>query len=156
MLEASLRRLDVLNGLDGRSSAHIISNLPPFVKPLPAILGPDEVTYLESKRALAIPAASLRSELLRGAVDFVLPHLPILNQSDFLSKVDATDGSHGQLSLVLLHAVFFVGCPFASMQTLQESGYRTRKEASRDFFQRARVSGCVFAANENFTFPKHR
>lgn len=57
--------------------------LPRFIKPLPAKIGPDEISYLEKKGALTVPKGTLRSEMLRAYVEFVHPYMPLLISTTF-------------------------------------------------------------------------
>jgi hypothetical protein len=117
-----------------------VADLPLFIKPLPAKIGPDEVAYLEKKGALSLPKASLRSEMLRVYVEYVHPYMPLLDLHDFLMMIDRPDGSLGKVSLILFQAVMFAGSVFVDMRHLRAAGYATRKEARKDFFQKTRVS----------------
>jgi hypothetical protein len=114
--------------------------LPRFIKPLPAKIGPDEISYLEKKGALTVPKGTLRSEMLRAYVEFVHPYMPLLDLHDFLTVIDRPDGSMGKVSLILFQAVMFAGSAFVDMSHLRSAGYATRKEARKDFFQKTRVS----------------
>jgi len=114
--------------------------LPRFIKPLPAKIGPDEIAYLEKKGALTVPKGNLRGEMLRAYVEFVHPYMPLLDLHDFLSMVDKRDGSKGKVSLILFQAVMFAGSAFVDMEHLRTAGYATRKDARKDFFQKTRVS----------------
>lgn len=114
--------------------------LPRFIKPLPAKIGPEEISYLEKKGALTIPKGTLRSEMLRAYVEFVHPYMPLLDLHDFLTVIDRSDGSKGKVSLILFQAVMFAGSAFVDMSHLRSAGYATRKEARKDFFQKTRVS----------------
>ncbi|KAF2272569.1 uncharacterized protein EI97DRAFT_205549 [Westerdykella ornata] len=116
------------------------ADLPPFIKPLPAKIGPDEIAYLERKGALTVPKGTLRSELLRAYLDYVHPYMPLLDLHDFLTVIDQPDGSLGKVSLILFQAVMFAGSAFVDMHHLRAAGYGTRKEARKDFFQKTRVS----------------
>jgi hypothetical protein len=116
------------------------ADLPLFIKPLPAKIGPDEVAYLDKKGALTIPQGTLRSEMLRAYIEFVHPYMPLLELHDFLATIDRADGSLGKVSLILYQAVMFAGSAFVDMQHLRAAGYATRKEARKDFFQKTRVS----------------
>lgn len=113
--------------------------LPLFIKPLPAKIGPEDVAYLEKKGALALPKATLRSEMLRAFIEYVHPYMPLLDLHDFLMKIDRPDGSAGKVSLILFQAVMFAGSGFVDMQYLRAAGYVTRKEARKDFFQKTRL-----------------
>lgn len=125
-----------------------VADLPLFIKPLPAKIGPDEVAYLEKKGALTVPSGTLRSEMLRAYIEFVHPYMPLLELREFLMTIDQADGSLGKVSLILFQAVMFAGSAFIDMHYLRAAGYATRKEARKDFFQKTRVSDdfvCDFA-----------
>ncbi|KAF1946127.1 hypothetical protein EJ02DRAFT_450899 [Clathrospora elynae] len=113
--------------------------LPKFIKPLPAKIGPDEISYLEKKGALTVPRGTLRSEMLRAYVEFVHPYMPLLDLHDFLTMIDRRDGSKGKVSLILFQAVMFAGSAFVDMEHLRTAGYATRKAARKDFFQKTRI-----------------
>ena len=133
-------------------SKFTIADLPLFIKPLPARIGPDEVTYLEKKGALTIPKTSLRNEMLRAYVEFVHPYMPLLDLHDFLTVIDQPDGSLGKVSLILFQAVMFAGSAFVGMHHLRSAGYVTRKEARKDFFQKTRVSGAFFFGSAEMSY----
>ncbi|KAJ4983702.1 cutinase transcription factor 1 beta [Stagonosporopsis vannaccii] len=113
--------------------------LPRFIKPLPAKIGPEEISYLEKKGALTVPKGTLRSEMLRAYIEFVHPYMPLLDLHDFLTVIDRSDGSKGKVSLILFQAVMFAGSAFVDMSHLRSAGYATRKEARKDFFQKTRI-----------------
>ena len=119
-----------------------LSLLPPWVKPLPDKIGPDEITYLQRKGALSIPDSQLQNALLQAYVEYVHPYMPLLELFDFLGVINAGDGQDGQISLLLYHAVLFAGSAFVKRKVLAEHGYPNRKAARKIFFQRARVSLC--------------
>ncbi|CAI6246693.1 unnamed protein product [Periconia digitata] len=116
-----------------------VGALPPFIKPLPSKIGPDEVAYLDKKGALTIPKGTLRSEMLRAYIEFVHPYMPLLDLHDFLDMIDRPDGSRGKVSLILFQAVMFAGSAFVDMNHLRIAGYTTRKAARKDFFQKTRI-----------------
>ncbi|KAJ9668549.1 hypothetical protein H2201_001191 [Coniosporium apollinis] len=115
------------------------ASLPLYIKPLPARIGSDEITYLEKKGALTIPNNALRNELLRAYIEFVHPYMPLLDLHEFIEIVDKGDGSDGKLSLILFQAVMFAGSAFIDMRHLRKAGYLTRKEARKDFFLKTRL-----------------
>jgi hypothetical protein len=138
--------------------------LPRFIKPLPAKIGPEEISYLEKKGALTVPKGTLRSEMLRAYVEFVHPYMPLLDLHDFLTVIDRSDGSKGKVSLILFQAVMFAGSAFVDMSHLRSAGYATRKEARKDFFQKTRVSlpqslasprGSAFRPRESPSLPSY-
>jgi len=125
------------------------ANLPYFIKPLPARIGPDEIAFLEKKGALTVPSIGLRNELLRAYIEFVHPYMPLLELYDFVMIVESGSGVLGRISLILFQAVMFAGSAFVDMHHLHNAGYLSRKEARKDFFQKTRV----WAESPSFKTP---
>ncbi|KAI8275564.1 Cutinase transcription factor 1 beta [Colletotrichum sp. SAR 10_98] len=134
-------------GGDGRTSQFLASleepdlhaQLPAFVKPLPAKIAQEDVTYLHAKGALTLPALPLQNALLQAYVEYVHPYMPLLELYDFLATINAHDGLNGQISLFLYQAVMFAATAFVDMKVLREAGYPTRKAARKAFFQKTRL-----------------
>lgn len=112
--------------------------LPAYITPLPDRFGPDDVTYLRNKGALAIPDDRLRDELLQCYAVYMHPLMPLLDLQSFLQIVEQNDGAH-TVSLLLFQAVMFSGIATADIHTLEASGYSNRREARRTFFNRIRL-----------------
>ncbi|KAI0865727.1 fungal-specific transcription factor domain-containing protein [Xylaria cubensis] len=110
-----------------------------FLRPLPSKIAPEDVDYLRTKGALSVPSCSLQKALLHAYVEYVHPYMPLLDLHDFLTIVDANDGSRGQTSLFLYQAVMFCATAFVSNKALKEAGYASRKAARRAFFTKARL-----------------
>ncbi|KAJ2986030.1 hypothetical protein NUW58_g5226 [Xylaria curta] len=110
-----------------------------FLRPLPPKIAPEDVDYLRAKGALSVPSFSLQKALLRAYAEYVHPYMPLLDLHDFLTIVDANDGSRGQTSLFLYQAVMFCATAFVSTDDLKEAGYASRKAARRAFFSKARL-----------------
>ncbi|KAL1853959.1 hypothetical protein Daus18300_011626 [Diaporthe australafricana] len=128
-----------LSYLDEPNEVDPLSLLPPWVKPLPEKIGPDEINFLQRKGALSIPEPALQNALLQAYVEYVHPYMPLLELFDFLNLINAGDGRGGQVSLLLYHAVLFAGSAFVKKKALTEHGYPNRKAARKIFFQRARL-----------------
>jgi hypothetical protein len=129
----------VTNSFFPQSRVSALANIPHYIKPLPARIGPDEAAYLEKKGALTIPSVGLRNELLKAYIEFVHPYMPLIDLYDFVMIVESGNGVLGRISLILFQAVMFAGSAFVDMQHLHNAGYLTRKEARKDFFQKTRV-----------------
>jgi hypothetical protein len=132
-----LKTAQLLKSLEAADAAF---QLPSFLRPLPEKIAPEDVAYLGAKGALSVPSLSVQSALLRAFVEYVYPYLPVLDLHEFLSIVDAYDGSRGQTSLFLYQAVMFSATSFVSSEILEEAGYATRKAFRRAFYSKARVS----------------
>ncbi|KAE9979715.1 hypothetical protein BLS_009528 [Venturia inaequalis] len=127
------------NSFFASSRVSSLANIPHYIKPLPARIGPDEAAYLEKKGALTIPGVTLRNELLKSYIEFVHPYMPLIDLYEFAMIVESGNGMLGRISLILFQSVMFAGCAFVDMQHLHNAGYLTRKEARRDFFQKTRL-----------------
>jgi hypothetical protein len=110
-----------------------------FLKALPSRVAAEDVEYLRSKGALAIPETPLRNELLRAYVKWVYSSLPVLDLHSFLEAV-ATNDADANISLLLFQAVMFAGTAFVDVRHLKAAGFKTRREARKAFFNNARVS----------------
>lgn len=130
------RTAQFLNSLE---EPDLNAQLPLFVRALPAKIAPDDIAYLYTKGALTLPTLPLQNALLLAYVEYVHPYMPLMDLHAFLAAVDSRDGSKGQISLFLYHAVMFAATAFVDMRYLREAGYNTRKSARKAFFQKTRV-----------------
>lgn len=115
------------------------SQLPAFIRPLPAKIASEDVSYLHMKGALTLPSLPLQNALLRAYVEYVHPYMPLLELHDFLSAINSVDGLCGQISLFLYHAVMFAGTAYVDVKVLKEAGYANRKAARKAYFQKTRL-----------------
>ncbi|KAK6079400.1 cutinase transcription factor 1 beta [Seiridium cupressi] len=115
------------------------SQLPAFIRPLPAKIAAEDVSYLHVKGALTLPSLPLQNALLRAYVEYVHPYMPLLELHDFLSAINSVDGLCGQISLFLYHAVMFAGTAYVDVKYLKEAGYASRKAARKAYFQKTRL-----------------
>ncbi|CAH0053313.1 unnamed protein product [Clonostachys solani] len=115
------------------------AQLPPFVRPLPSKVAPEDVSYLHFKGALTLPTIALQNALLQAYVEYVHPFMPLMDIHEFLSIVNRRDGLNGQTSLFLYQAVMFSATAFVDMKYLREAGYPSRKSARKSFFQKTRL-----------------
>ncbi|KAM3562207.1 hypothetical protein ARSEF4850_002853 [Beauveria asiatica] len=113
--------------------------LPPFLRPLPSKITPEDVSYLQMKGALTLPAIPLQNALLQAYVEYIHPFMPLMDLHPFLSIVNSRNGFNGQMSLLLYHAVLFAATASVDMKQLREAGYTSRKAARKAFFQKTRL-----------------
>ncbi|KAI1466409.1 transcription factor CTF1 [Daldinia caldariorum] len=132
----ALRTAQFLSSLEEPDAS---SQLPAFIRPLPAKIAPEDVSYLHTKGALTLPSLSLQNALLTAYVEYVHPYMPLIELHDFLSMVNARDGLYGQTSLFLYHSVMFAATAFVDAKYLKDAGYASRKAARREFFYKARL-----------------
>ena len=115
------------------------AQLPAFVRPLPAKIGPEDVHYLAIKGALTLPNIALQNALLQAYIEFVYPYMPLIDLHHFLGVVDRRDGVNGQTSLLLYQSIMFSATAFVDMKYLREAGFSTRKAARKAFFCKTRL-----------------
>ncbi|KAI1774181.1 transcription factor CTF1 [Hypoxylon cercidicola] len=132
----ALRTAQFLNSLEEPDAS---AQLPAFIRPLPAKIAPEDVTYLHTKGALSLPSLNLQNALLSAYVEYVHPYMPLIELHDYLSLINARDGVYGQTSLFLYQCVMFAATAFVDGKHLKEAGYTSRKAARREFFYKARL-----------------
>ncbi|ATY61833.1 cutinase transcription factor 1 beta [Cordyceps militaris] len=121
------------------AAAQPTPQLPPFLRPLPSKITPEDVSYLQMKGALTLPAIPLQNALLQAYVEYIHPFMPLMDLHPFLSIVNNRNGFNGQMSLLLYHAVLFAATASVDMKRLREAGYTSRKAARKAFFQKTRL-----------------
>jgi hypothetical protein len=114
-------------------------DLPKYVRPLTS-LPPDDMAYLHAEGALDLPDGTLQNALLRAFFEYVHPYVPTLDLDSFLHCIETHDGSAGQISLLLLQAVFAAGTAHVELDHLRDAGFQTRKQARTAFMKKVRVS----------------
>lgn len=112
--------------------------LPPWLKPLPAHLSAEDVDYIRRKGALIIPEPNLRDDLLKNYIEFVHPSLPLLDLVAFQASLQ-DPARHGQISLLLFHAVMFTSTSWANIKLVRSLGYWTRAAIRRAYYKRFKV-----------------
>lgn len=122
-----------------RHHIHKSQSLPGYIQPIRDQLDPEDVRFLEQKKAFAVPHRSLQDELLFNYTLYVHPFLPVLDLEDFTNAISDNVYSH-QISLILFQAVMFCAVPFASMRLLEAEGFDNRERARLKFFEKVRVS----------------
>ncbi|KAI0471951.1 fungal-specific transcription factor domain-containing protein [Xylariaceae sp. FL0804] len=115
------------------------AQVPAFIKPLPAKVAPEDVSYLRMKGALSLPSLPLQTALLRAYVEFVHPYMPLIDLHDFLGTIAASEGPHDQISLFLYQSVMFAATAYVDVRLLRDAGFPTRKLARKVFFYKARL-----------------
>jgi hypothetical protein len=114
-------------------------NLPLYFQPVPDRIKAEDLEYLQKKGVFSLPDCRLRDQLLEAFVEFVHGYIPVLEISSFLNGIHNEDTTAGKISLLVFYAVMFAASSCTRLEHLQNSGYSTRKEARRDFWQKTRV-----------------
>ena len=135
-VSGDLRTAQFLNTLEEPDAS---SNLPAFIRPLPAKIGAEDVAYLHAKGALTLPSIPLQNALLRCYVEYVHPYMPLVDLNEFLTAINSRDGLCGQISLFLYHSVMFSASAFVESKHLKDAGYTSRKAARKAFFYKSRL-----------------
>ena len=113
--------------------------IPKYVNPFPERIGSDEMCYLSRKGALYVPDGVVLTEMLRCFVEFVHHSNPVIELHDFLAAILSDNICAEKVSLLVLQAVFYASSAFIDMQHLRSLGYRTRKEARQNLYNKVKV-----------------
>lgn len=73
-------------------------------------------------------------------MEFVHPHLPILDPLEFLKAVNDKSGSSGKISLLLFHAVLFAGIAFVDNEHLKNVEGYDRRAMRLSYYRKTRAS----------------
>jgi Fungal specific transcription factor domain len=99
-------------------------------KPLP----PDEVAFLRARGYYDLPPPHVQTELIRTYFAVVQPTFPVVDRVEFAKSYD----SQSPPSLLLLQAMFMVAATHISFQFILDAGFKSRHEAKRTFYRRAK------------------
>lgn len=116
------------------------NDLPSFVRPLPSRLSPPVSHLLREKLALSAPSLELQNALWLAYLKSVHPFMPVLDAHSVFAIMQRRDGSKGQVSLLLYHAIMLAGLHSVDMDYLRAAGYTLRKTCLNDAFEVVKVS----------------
>ncbi|KIW42594.1 uncharacterized protein PV06_06126 [Exophiala oligosperma] len=119
-------------------SASSVVNLPSYIRPIRPSIKRQDIDFLSSRGALAIPNDDLRDQLLRCFVLYVYPYMPVVDLEELLGAIDGTNNSP-KISLTLFQAVMFAGSAFVDLEQLQNAGYENRRAARAAYYQKVKM-----------------
>jgi hypothetical protein len=93
-----------------------------------------ERELLEWKGAFDLPEKAIHERLLDTYFQIFHPNHPIFNAGDFFRKYQEQ-----RLSLLVLHAVYFLGATHCDMALIRNAGFSSRQEARLTFYKRAKA-----------------
>ncbi|KAL2843392.1 hypothetical protein BJX68DRAFT_270125 [Aspergillus pseudodeflectus] len=124
-------------------SAPTVPSSPSFI-PLPSYIrqlsDPADASALDdlaAQGAFAVPPTDSQFALLKSFVQHVHSGLPLLNLGSLLDAIVLRDGQ--QVGLLLFQAVMFAGAIFVDDVHLHLMGYKSRRDALKELFARARA-----------------
>lgn len=114
-------------------------NIPNYIKPFPPSLELEDIQYLEKKGVLTLPDADLRDACLRCYFQHVHPMYPIVDPGEIVSLLKETDARNGQLSLLLLYALIFVGGTWIDVRLVRKLGFLSRRAFRKSIHKKMRL-----------------
>lgn len=102
-------------------------------------MGPEDVEYLRIKGALTVPEPDLRDACLRGYFQHIHPMFPLVDPYKVLSIVNDTASGNERLSLLLFHAMLFVGCTWVDVRMVRKAGFLSRKSFRKSIHRKIRL-----------------
>lgn len=112
--------------------------LPSYVQDLPATVSPENIEYLTQKGIFSLPYSKLCSELLVTFVHNVQPYVPLLDIEE-LQQIIEGDTTNTRVSLLLYYAILFSSAAFIDIEHIYMAGYSSRKQARKEFYDKAKV-----------------
>jgi hypothetical protein len=95
---------------------------------------PEEITFLEAKKAFELPDRKTLDALVDVFLTQVYSLYPVVNRQEFLQEYNAK-----RTPWILLHAVCFISATFCSLKTLHRAGYDHRRQARWMFYTKAKA-----------------
>jgi hypothetical protein len=115
-------------------------NVPVGYSTMPTVLKDVEAALLIRQNALSVISRHLRLELLANFLTYFHPTWPILTKQDISSLAEPQHWESDRLSLLLLHAICFIGADTANRDLLLAEGFDSRQSAHATYLARALVS----------------
>jgi len=123
--------------------------LPSYIKPLPSNMGPDEMSYLNTKGALSVPDVAVVQQILLSYAEWHHSLMPIVDISSMLHAVSADSQANSSISLLLLQAALYTGAAHVDIKWLHQAGHSSRRAARSAYYHKARVRICLRCTGPN-------
>src|SRR5277367_4254339 len=95
----------------------------------------DELEFYRARGDYDLPSLNVQDELIRTYFAIVQPMYPVLDRVQFAK---CYRNANSPPSLLLLQAMFMCSAAHCPLEFLIEAGFKTRHEAKRTFYRRAR------------------
>lgn len=112
--------------------------LPPFIKSTPTN-SPEHTSFLESQGAYELPSTPVQCALIKAYVEFAYPRMPVIDLDEFGQAIRSSNGTPGQISLVLYQAILFSGSAYIAPEDVGNEGFAEKKDLRRELYRRTKV-----------------
>jgi len=133
--------LEELNGRNGRPRLHHPGPPCPVSEELtlprdthPGHMLPEEIIFLEAKKAFESPVTKTLDALVETFLTRVFCLYPIVNRDEFIKDYKAK-----RIPWILLHALCFISATFCPLKILHQAGYENRRQARWIFYTKAKA-----------------
>ncbi|THY19418.1 hypothetical protein D6D00_07700 [Aureobasidium pullulans] len=133
--------LEELNGRNGRPRLHHPGPPCPVSEELnlprdthPGHMLPEEIIFLEAKKAFESPVTKTLDALVETFLTRVFCLYPIVNRDEFIKDYKAK-----RIPWILLHALCFISATFCPLKILHQAGYENRRQARWMFYTKAKA-----------------
>ncbi|KAI5196695.1 hypothetical protein E4T39_07665 [Aureobasidium subglaciale] len=133
--------LEELDGRKGRPRLHHPGPPCPVNEELtlprdthPGHMLPEEIIFLEAKKAFESPDVKTLDALVDTFLTRVFCLYPILNCGEFIEDYKAK-----RVPWILLHALCFISATFCPLKILHQAGYENRRQARWTFYTKAKA-----------------
>lgn len=102
-------------------------------------MDPEDIQYLQKRGAFVLPETELQDACLRCYFQHVQPQFPIVDPVHITSIVKGTKVDGEKLSLLLLHALIFVGSTWVPVKFVRKLGFLSRNAFRRTIHKKMRL-----------------
>ena len=100
----------------------------------PPYMRPEDIAYLEAKKAFELPDKEMLDTLIGVFLDRVFPLYPIVIRQEFLEQ-----HQFRKMPWILVHATCFLAATFCPLHILYRCGFQGRRQARWSFYSKAKV-----------------
>ncbi|PKY00035.1 hypothetical protein P168DRAFT_337206 [Aspergillus campestris IBT 28561] len=103
------------------------------------ILPREDLAFLASKACLSVPDKTVIDDFVRQYFLHIHPSMPVLDEAAFWDMyLHPGEDVDGRVSLFVFQALLFVSCAHVPLETLQQCGFKDKRDARNSFYRRTK------------------
>ncbi|KAJ5143400.1 uncharacterized protein N7515_002187 [Penicillium bovifimosum] len=99
----------------------------------------EDLLFLASKDCLTLPGPDAIDEFVEQYFKRIHPSVPVLDEASFWNVYSSNQPSGSKISLFVLQSLLFASCPLVSLDTLRQCGFKDRRDARKQLYNRAKL-----------------
>ncbi|OQD82458.1 hypothetical protein PENANT_c021G09700 [Penicillium antarcticum] len=101
-------------------------------------LSPENTAILDCKGCLSLPDQNAMDEFVQHYFRRIHPLVPVLDEAEFWRSY-VNPGTGRKVSLFVFQSMLFASCPLVCLTTLRRCGFRSRRDARKKLYNRAKL-----------------